>query len=163
MNIFATDEDPAEAASHLDDVRLRKMLIETCQMLATALRNKYNIDAKGLYKAAYVNHPCTKWVMQSDANYCWLYEYMMGLAVEHRHRFGPKKAHAALLQVKLIIHYTPVSVWMSNFTSHTPFVNCSGFDSGDVNQDYRECLNNKWHNDIRRPKWANSCPPAWKL
>jgi len=38
MNIFVLDEDPAQAARYLDDVRLPKMCVESAQMMASALR-----------------------------------------------------------------------------------------------------------------------------
>lgn len=37
MNIFVVDEDPAICAEYLDDKRVVKMVLETAQMLSTAL------------------------------------------------------------------------------------------------------------------------------
>ena len=64
MNIFYFNEDPVIAAKSQPDKMLVKMPLETAQMLCTAHRlldgDEY-ADSVGLYKKAYMNHPCTIW------------------------------------------------------------------------------------------------------
>lgn len=54
MNIFVTDPNPKIAASHLDDLRLGKMCVETAQMLSVWAK-----PFDGIYKPTHINHPCT--------------------------------------------------------------------------------------------------------
>lgn len=54
MNIFATDKNPSIAAACLDDVRLREMLVESAQILCTAVSvlptHIYDYEKSPLYK-----------------------------------------------------------------------------------------------------------------
>lgn len=94
MNIFVIDKDPVIAASYLNDSHIRKMGLESVQMLCTAHRvldgieetiveknRKKKIWRFGdcrdgmLYKAAYVNHGCSIWCRKSTSNYLWLWEH----------------------------------------------------------------------------------------
>jgi hypothetical protein len=43
-----------------------------------------------MYKEAYVNHPCTKWVRESSANYSWAASHFQELALQYELRFGKK-------------------------------------------------------------------------
>ena len=60
MNIFITSFDSKEAASHLDDLRLNKMILETAQLLSSAYRHLFG-DNELLYKDTHFNHPCAIW------------------------------------------------------------------------------------------------------
>ena len=60
MNIFITSFNSKEAASHLDDLRLNKMILETAQLLSSAYRNLFGDDDL-LYKDTHFNHPCAIW------------------------------------------------------------------------------------------------------
>lgn len=73
MNIFVLDTDPAIAASYHCDQHLHKMILESAQMLSTAAHIREFKDIfPYLYKAAYVNHPCTLWAQESNHNIHWL-------------------------------------------------------------------------------------------
>lgn len=92
MNIFILDLDPFLAAQSLCDPHVRKMGIESVQLLCTAHRvldgQEYTGVTKtgrkikrwalpnhlaGIYEATHVNHGCAKWVRESWYNYQWLY------------------------------------------------------------------------------------------
>ena len=62
MNIFFLDKDPQFAAQSLCDKHVPKMLLESAQMLSTALHSHTMGISTGIYKEAYPNHPMTKWV-----------------------------------------------------------------------------------------------------
>jgi hypothetical protein len=81
MNIFITSFDSKKAASHLDDLRLNKMILETAQLLSSAYRNLFN-DDELLYKDTHFNHPCTIWARKNVDNYSWLVQYFDDLAKE---------------------------------------------------------------------------------
>jgi len=72
MNIFALSPDPTIAACLHYDVHVRKMIVESAQMLSTCQRLKYGYCGDDIYKSTHVHHPCTKWVMESFMNYDWL-------------------------------------------------------------------------------------------
>lgn len=94
MNIFYLDHDPAEAARLHCDKHVGKMLVESAQMLSTALRlSGFDIG----YKAAYANHPMTVWVRSGAENYRWALALADGLATEFAHRFGRTHKTAAVL------------------------------------------------------------------
>lgn len=94
MNIFYLDTDPSLAAKYHCDKHCVKMIQETALMLSTAHRelddNSY-ADKYNLYKSAYKNHPCSKWVRAVDSHYYWAYALFDNLLVEYEVRY--KKQH----------------------------------------------------------------------
>ena len=74
MNIFVLDRTPYLSAWALSDVHVNKMVVESMQMLTTALHQTgvlradqlpFRADGKTRYSGnAHVHHPCTKWVME---------------------------------------------------------------------------------------------------
>ena len=90
MNIFFLDKSPEKSAEFLCDKHIPKMLLESCQMLSTALRqNGYEDDY--LYKSAYPNHPMTKWVGFNRDCFRWALENAVFISQEYCKRF--KKLH----------------------------------------------------------------------
>lgn len=85
MNIFYLDECPVKSAVMQCDKHVVKMILESAQMLCTALHEK-GIEAP--YKSTHKNHPCSIWARQSDLNYAWLYEHMVELANEYTRRYN---------------------------------------------------------------------------
>jgi len=73
MNIFVLSLSgcPIESARMHCDQHLHKMILESAQMLSTALPI-LGIASSWLYKPAYEKHPCTKWVAASVDNAHWL-------------------------------------------------------------------------------------------
>jgi hypothetical protein len=111
MNIFYINEDPIIAARELADDHIRKMQIESAQMLSTAYRlnegiakiapsrsgkrmvkhwvldkNKEDI----VYKVAHLNHPSTIWTRQSIQHYRWLVEHGLEICDEFEKRYGKR-------------------------------------------------------------------------
>lgn len=72
MNIFVVNTDPREAARALCDIHVNKMIVESMQMLTTALKQSgilapdelpFRKDGITRYSGnAHPHHPCTKWV-----------------------------------------------------------------------------------------------------
>ena len=99
MNIFVLDEDPVKSAQAMDCVRVPKMIVESAQMMASALRRWGATDeqmpltkAGRPYKGGYKNHPCTIFAGDTRANFKWLAHHAEALLDEYYHRFG--KVHA---------------------------------------------------------------------
>lgn len=108
MNIFYLDKEPRTAASYLVDVHVRKMLVETCQILSTVQRSllgyretlvlsgqlKYRQTLRNpkldrlIMESTHENHPCVKWVMEAAENHNWLTNYVYCLDQEYLMRFG---------------------------------------------------------------------------
>lgn len=87
MNIFALSTDPWQAAQYHTDRHVVKMILESVQMLSTAVRLS-GIDTG--YKATHINHPSSIWVRQSLTNYLWLCDLVIALHEEWRYRFNHK-------------------------------------------------------------------------
>jgi len=90
MNIFILENHPVDAAQMYCDKHVPKMVLELGQMLSTAHRLLGDYTWDGMYKEAYVNHPCTKWVRESSANYSWAASHFQELALQYELRFGKK-------------------------------------------------------------------------
>lgn len=108
MNIFYLSNYPTNAASYLVDKHVRKMLIETCQILSTVQRSllgyRDTIPINGklrfrqairnpdldrlLMESTHENHPCVQWTKEAYENYGWLANYLRELYSEHMTRFG---------------------------------------------------------------------------
>ena len=78
MNIFVLDLDPVKAAQAMDCVRVPKMVTESAQMMASALRRHGATDEQmpltksgTPYKGGYHHHPCTVWAGDSEANFAF--------------------------------------------------------------------------------------------
>ena len=54
MNIFAFDKCPMRSALWLDDIRKNKMILESAQMLSTAVRALCPDTTLEVYKTAYL-------------------------------------------------------------------------------------------------------------
>lgn len=119
MNIFVLHQNATLAALHMDDVRVPKMIVESGQMLATALR-EHGMDDDALTAAGVVtlkgtawrsthrNHPCTVWARQTRSNYAWLAEHAIALCMAYEDRFG--KEHGswpAILAMSKLTHKIP--------------------------------------------------------
>lgn len=155
MNIFLTDKNPVFAASHLCDLRLNKMILETAQMLSTAYLKIYSEPHEALYKKTHESHPCTIWAGKCINNYSWLYDYFICLANERYKRFN--KSHLTVIKLREVLN--PNHEYDINKIDFS--FNSSGIypSSGNVFNDYKLCLLNKWLKDNRHPKWTNSHMP----
>lgn len=138
MNIFATSDCPNACAIYLDDKRLGKMLLESCQMLCTVAR-MHGIDAP--YRSTHSSHPCTKWVAASRQNWEWLWLHGVALANEWRYRRG--KVHACVA----VLNQLPPSFSLLPSLGRTPFAKVvpAQFQGLEVHEAYRQTLQFKWH------------------
>jgi len=97
MNIFYLHHLPRIAAGMHCDKHVGKMLIESCQMLATAHHHHGNGHMVS-YKPTHINHPSNIWARQSKAHYDWLAELASGLGREFFKRYGKHhKSHEILV------------------------------------------------------------------
>jgi len=98
MNIFYLHQVASAAAEMHCDKHVGKMLIETCQLLATA----HHTHGNGLavsYRPTHVNHPCALWVRSSKLHYEWTVKLGRGLGLEFQARYGRfHKSHQVLIE-----------------------------------------------------------------
>ena len=152
MNIFATSEDPVRCAKALDNKRVVKMVLESTQILCTAIIIN---GGEAPYKPAHVRHPCTIWASESISNWMWLYHHAYTLCQEYTRRYHKVHKCQGILDTIL-----------SNSTlipdGHlTAFANCTRNlehnidfrDLDNTHKAYRLYLKNRWFHDKQTPSW----------
>lgn len=155
MNIFVTDPDHRECVKALDDKRVVKMVLESTQLLCTAINEK---GGKTPYRSTHINHPCSIWTRETFGNWLWLYDYAFALCQEYTYRYGKEhKCEKVLWSLQWPWDYFQPG-------ERTAFVNCTGkFNNlNNVYWAYKKCLKEKWDNDKRPPKWTKRKEPDWK-
>jgi len=101
MNIFFLDKTPELSAQYLCDKHVPKMLLESAQMLSTAVqRHVGNIEE--LYKSAYPKHPMTIWVGDNYFNFKWAFKNAVAIHDEYKLRFN--KIHKSYRIIEDILH-----------------------------------------------------------
>ena len=148
MQIFVTSKSPEACARVLDDKRVVKMVLESAQLLSTAMH--LHGDTRAPYKPTHVNHPCSIWVRENINNYGWLLQHFLYLNYEYTQRFG--RTHKCADYIDVFRSFAD----KNDCTYDEPkyFVNCSLFKEVDnVFTAYQLTLNEKWGNDKARPKW----------
>lgn len=152
MNIFASYACPKKSAQFLDDRRVIKMVLESAQLLSTAINES---GGKGPYKTTHKNHPCSIWTRQTIKNYYWLLDHFQYLCDEYSKRYN--KIHKCETFKKDFIS----AASLINNGDLTFFPNCTIFkDEPDIHKAYRDYLVHKWNNDKRTPTWYNN--PVFK-
>lgn len=161
MNIFVTNEHPKLAAESLDDKRVIKMVLESVQMLCTAMN--YHGATQAPYKSTHVNHPSNIWARATRGNFMWLYWHATELMNQYEYAYD--KMHKCTDYMDLIFE-------AARFIPDggiTPFANCAAnSEKGvsykhltDVTEAYRRYLVDRWNGDMRKPTWKNRNMPFW--
>lgn len=96
MNIFVLDTDPKIAASYHCDKHVLKMILESAQMLCTAL---HLFDVPNVpYRKTHENHPCSVWARSTRDNYLWLCSLGLALCEEYTERYGKTHKTQAVIE-----------------------------------------------------------------
>ena len=162
MNIFALSECPEQSALWLDDVRKNKMILESAQMLSTAVRWLDPDTTLPVYKLAHINHPCSKWARASRSNFRWLIDHMT-------HMFTQK---GGLHKSARLLDYFHQFADSGDFPNEDlqPFANCARnlergvdySDVDDVHQAYRMYMNDRWKEHTIKLSWRWGEEPEWR-
>jgi hypothetical protein len=89
MNIFILDLDKSLAAKYHLDKHVVKMVLETAQLLNTAMsKHSKEYLANPIYRITHANHPCSLWAAKSIQNFEWLTDFGMELSKEYTYRYG---------------------------------------------------------------------------
>lgn len=154
MNLFAVDPLPGMSAIALDDRRLVKMVLETAQLLSTAVHQGAVFADGEVYRPTHVNHPVSKWVREDARNLGWTFLYFHALLNEYEMRF--KRRHACNVIAQRLLLPEAFS------SDPATFCNCTPYPELPVHGAYRLTLNVKWNNDTKAPTWRVRGEPAWR-
>ena len=159
MNIFAIEKtstgeiDWSKSARSLDNYRVVKMILESCQMLCTTLNIQHEKKITP-YKNAHVNHPSTKWVRESSANFEQLVEHTIAMLDEYTERFA--KIHKCAYVLETCIDLYDPDKFPTDQTTPLPLCMPEEFKSNDIVDSYRRFYASK--PKIRYPR---SKIPVW--
>tara|TARA_R110002020_G_scaffold216353_6_gene423985 strand:- start:6848 stop:7360 length:513 start_codon:yes stop_codon:yes gene_type:complete len=164
VNIFVLDENPIRAAEMMCDKHIPKMVVESAQMMASALRRHDVTDERmpltksgTPYKGGYQHHPCTLWVGDTYTNFDWLASHAIALCVEYTHRFGKQHACEDAICHMNAMHVDGFS--HLNGDRLTPFAQAmpDEFKHEDVVKAYRAYYHSKqfakWEKGTHAPDW----------
>lgn len=163
MNIFAFSAEPYLSALWLDDIRKNKMILESSQLLSTAINFNDPLGDWPIYKPAYISHPCTIWTRTSRANFSWLLSYLEQLIVQKENGYSHKCA-------KLIpVFQKYQSEGRFKHEEQTPFANCARNKQrnvdfthiADTHEAYRLYICNRWKKDKIDLTWQWGSKPDW--
>ena len=160
MNIFYVDKDPVKAAEMMCDKHIIKMILESAQMLCTAKRvldgTEYTAKTKNgrnikrwkldntneeaiIYKAGWLGHPSTQWVLKSAYNYLWLYKHMIALNDQYKLRWQKDKDHTSIIKLGQLLSVPPKNAKINvKGTDATPAMPEHCKIPGDVVGSYRK-------------------------
>lgn len=114
MNVFVLDANPKLAAQFHHDIHVRKMIVETGQLLCTAMNL---LGGNGVYKTTHQNHPSSIFTRNSKENFEWVLELGVALCEEFEYRFEKiHKTKSVILDCK----YNYLSLSFPNINL-TPF------------------------------------------
>ena len=181
MNIFALHESPEVSAEMACDKHVVKMILESAQLLCTVHRvldgteytdltkngrkiKRWRLDddvkENLLYKAGWLKHPSTVWLMQSAYNYNWLYRHMMALNNEYKLRYNHTKDHMCVEKLGVLLSVPPKNSPLNVIgTDATPAMPEECKVPGDVVASYRKYYIMKkkrfatWKQPAVMPEW----------
>lgn len=149
MNIFVLDKNPIRAAKMACDKHVVKMILESAQMLCSV-----QPEGTAPYKRSFYNHPCTKWVRTSDANYDWLIEHGLALCREYTCRY--LKHHKSEKVIK----------WCDENRPQLPYIGLTPHPTCMPDRYKVECAIESYRNYYNGEKayfakWKNVDTPTW--
>jgi hypothetical protein len=152
MNIFVLDEDIEQCAQYHCDQHVVKMILESVQMLCTAL-NKKGFSTP--YKSTHIQHPCLLWVEHSFENFLWLKNLALALNTEYRFRFEKEVDHRSIGVLNAIANYRYASQGLTAFAQAMPD---QYKIQGDAVAAYRQFYIGE---KMRFAKWSKRNVPEW--
>jgi len=161
MNIFVVDPYPSLCAQCLDDRRLNKMIVETGQLLSSALWYWGADECVYVYRESYKNHPCTKWVRKNMDNFVWTFSLFEEMIHERKRRgFGEHKSERIFPMFENYIRRKGHHFW--HIVRPGEFCNCSLYKDEEIFRAYMLTLQEKWEAEENRgyiPQFTNREKP----
>lgn len=103
MNLFYLDKNIVKCAQAHCDKHVNKMILESAQLLASAIHITEPDLAKeipDLYRLTHKNHPCAIWARSSINHYLYLMDLMEALNEECQYRYEHCKDHTSLVKLR---------------------------------------------------------------
>lgn len=158
MNIFAVDYDPKIAGMMLCDKHVPRMILESAQMLCSAVNYKAKEQVTP-YKTTHINHPCTIWTRASKENFYWLVDHAKELNAQYRIRYGKRVNHKSWEIIKHTVKNS--RQWISALPDIGPTSFAQAmpdeYRNPDAVQAYRAYYRTKdfaqWQKGIPQPYW----------
>ena len=117
MNIFVLDKNIEKCARYHCDQHVVKMILESVQMLCTALNKKEIITP---YKSTHQNHPCVLWVERSFDNFSWLGNLAFALNNEYRFRLEQEVDHKSISVLNELFNHDYEKRGLTEFAQAMP-------------------------------------------
>ena len=117
MNIFVLDNDIETCARYHCDQHVVKMILESVQMLCTALNKKGFVTP---YKSTHSSHPCVLWVEESYENYLWLQALALALNSEYRFRYAKTVDHGSVAVLQQVSTFRYENTGLTEFAQAMP-------------------------------------------
>lgn len=117
VNIFILDRDIHQCARYHCDQHVVKMILESVQMLCTAL-NKKGFTTP--YRSTHLQHPCVLWVEDSYENFLWLRDLAIALNDEYRFRFEKSHDHKSMQVLTQIDNFRFANSGLTEFAQAMP-------------------------------------------
>jgi len=164
LNIFATHSNPRISAIWLDDLRANKMILESCQLMSTAIHLIHPDHELKLYKPFNPNHPCCIWTRAGRENFKWLLDHTFALLT---HRAKPE--HRSWVNYDTCCVWFGANYWRLPKLDLLTFQNCAANEGAGINYKnikdthlaYRLYLNHRWKQDKKPPTWNTGEKPNW--
>lgn len=130
------------------------MAIEYAQMLSTALHLTNSPINKYVYAPTHVKHPCTLWVLESQAHWRWLWLLGHHVGNEYTKRYNKVHKSTRVLRCLPVPNKLPNVGWLRDQPQAMP----DEYKSGDVVEAYRKYYLEDKYSFVR---WNHSRPPYW--
>ncbi len=152
MNIFVLNTTPETCARDHCDQHAIKMILESVQLMCTALNKKGFVTP---YKSTHAKHPCVLWVESSFDNFEWLMQLTVSLNDEYRYRFDKKIDHKSMRALTEIERHRYDRMGLTPFPQAMPDV----FKvPGDAITAYRKFYVGE---KLRFARWSKRPKPSW--
>ena len=157
MNIFFLHTDPQWAANALCDKHVPKMLLESAQMLSTAVQANAEKKFDDLYKPAYPKHPMTIWVGFNRDCFRWALENAVYINHQYEQRFN--KGHKSFRVIETIYNNNYIDDISNGFFKEPPQCMPDEYKDKDYITAYRKYYQGakayfaKWEKGVFAPEW----------
>ena len=154
MNIFVLDEEPAVAAQMLCDCHLRKMCVETAQILSGVMLRRWMALLDGMPKPQNINHPVIVAADSTADATNWTCFYFYSILREFHIRFKKHHKYFAIFPL-----YFDSLVGINLSDDHSKLATCCGdldVSGLDIVSAYR-----KYYTKVKKPQL--SAKNMWKF
>lgn len=158
MNIFVLDNNPRIAAMMMCDKHINKMLLESAQLVCSAINYKAGEQVTP-YRTTHINHPSTIWTRASIDNFWWLTEHAKELNLQYKIRYGKLHNHKSWEVIKQVVKECKEYISVLPDIGPTPFALAMPEEYKDANavQAYRAYYKTKafaqWNKGVPAPWW----------